>query len=106
MDLLWHSLLMSDEPRMQKYSTWMGKLIPRNLSYPTDAIQCDDCGGNGLALNEQFTKEIDCPTCKGMGWLPKDHPRGRTCERKGCKNPIPPHQIALYCSNECAFEDA
>jgi len=68
--------------------------IPKDKNYPGDAVQCDDCGGHG------------CGTCENKGWLPKDHPSGRRCEREECNNPIPPAQVAIYCSNECAFADA
>jgi hypothetical protein len=68
--------------------------IPKDKNYPADAVQCDDCGGWG------------CPTCQDKGWLPKYHPKGRLCEREKCLNPIPPAQIAIYCSNDCARLDA
>lgn len=68
--------------------------IPANKNYPHDAVQCDDCGGHG------------CATCDGDGWLPFGDPNGRECERGLCENPIPPSQVAIYCSNECALEDA
>jgi hypothetical protein len=67
--------------------------IPRNKNYPSDAVQCDDCGGHG------------CETCHGYGWLPKGDPHGRTCERRDCIEPIPPAHVAVYCSDECAFLD-
>lgn len=68
--------------------------IPKDKNYPPDAIQCDRCGGNG------------CPTCKDKGWLPQGDPKGRKCYRFECEKSIPPDQIAVYCSNECAHEDA
>lgn len=68
--------------------------IPHDKSYPPDAVQCDQCGGWG------------CEVCEGNGWLPAGHARGRKCHRDGCDNPIPPSQVAVYCSNECAIKDA
>lgn len=68
--------------------------IPKVKPYPPDAIQCDDCGGLG------------CPTCQDKGWVPPDHPRARKCLRMGCLNKIPPDQVAIYCSHDCAFKDA
>jgi len=68
--------------------------IPKNKNYPPDAVQCDDCGGWG------------CTTCRDRGWLPRGDPKGRVCERVGCNNPIPPSQIAVYCTDECARQDA
>lgn len=68
--------------------------IPKDKTYPPDAVQCDECGGLG------------CPTCGDKGWLPAGHKNGRKCERPGCEKPIPPGQVAVYCSNECAYEDA
>ncbi len=68
--------------------------IPRDKNYPPDAIQCNDCGGHG------------CNTCGNKGWLPSGHPKGRRCALDGCENPIPPDQIAIYCTNSCAAQDA
>lgn len=69
--------------------------IPKDKSYPADSVQCDGCGGWG------------CPVCGDKGWLtPQSHPKGRRCERPGCGNPIPPDQVSVYCSNECAMDDA
>lgn len=68
--------------------------IPRDKNYPTFAGQCNGCGGHG------------CNTCDHKGWLPSGHPDIRTCYRDGCENPIPPNQVAVYCSNDCAIEDA
>jgi hypothetical protein len=68
--------------------------IPKDKSYPTTAVQCDECGGHG------------CAVCDEKGWLPAGHPRERHCFRDGCDNPIPPAQVAVYCSNACAFMDA
>lgn len=68
--------------------------IPKDKNYPADAVQCDGCGGYG------------CATCEGKGWLPKGHESGRKCHRDACGNPIPPDQVAVYCSDACAFADA
>ena len=68
--------------------------IPKDKNYPLDAVQCDDCGGCG------------CSVCNNKGWLPKGHPKGRQYARENCGNPIPPAQVAVYCSNECAIADA
>lgn len=69
--------------------------IPKDKSYPKDSVQCDNCGGNG------------CNTCDQKGWhVPSSHPKGRHCAREGCDNPLHPTQIAVYCSDDCAFLDA
>ena len=69
--------------------------IPKDKNYPSDSVQCDNCGGWG------------CDQCEDRGWFtPKNHPGGRRCERPQCENPIPPDQIAVYCSNQCANDDA
>ncbi len=68
--------------------------IPKDKNYPASAVQCDECGGWG------------CTTCRDKGWLPAGHPKGRKCAREECGNPIPPAQVAVYCSNECAYADA
>lgn len=69
--------------------------IPKDKKFLDDSVQCNHCGGHG------------CKTCNDKGWLtPKTHPDGRTCEKEGCDNPIPPDQIAIYCTNQCAFDDA
>lgn len=31
---------------------------------------------------------------------------GRTCENERCRGPLHPQWPAMYCSNECAMEDA
>lgn len=67
--------------------------IPKDKDYPPDAVQCDDCGGNA------------CKTCDHKGWLLHGHAKGRKCLREGCSKPIPPAQVALYCSNFCAAKD-
>ncbi len=68
--------------------------IPKNEDYPADVVQCDGCGGNG------------CKICNDNGWLLHGHLNGRKCYREVCLNPIPPAQVAVYCSNKCATEDA
>ena len=69
--------------------------IPKDKNYPADSVQCNNCGGWG------------CEICNNRGWFsPVGHPKRRQCEREGCDNPIPPAQVAVYCSNECALEDA
>ena len=68
--------------------------LPKDKDYPPDAIQCDNCGGHG------------CGECVDRGWFEKDHPKGRRCERPVCSNPIPPSQVEVYCSNDCAARDA
>lgn len=68
--------------------------IPRDKMYPPDAAQCGKCGGLG------------CVTCGNKGWLPHGHPQGRKCARQACGNPIPPTQVAIYCSDACASADA
>lgn len=68
--------------------------IPKDKAYPVGAIQCHECGGHG------------CSTCDDKGWLHAGHPQGRRCFRDDCRNTIPPAQVAVYCSNACAFEDA
>jgi len=37
--------------------------------------------------------------------LLQDSIQKEECERSACGNPIPPDQVAVYCSNECAFAD-
>jgi len=68
--------------------------IPKVKPWPEGAVQCDDCGGNG------------CGTCGDNGWLDKEHPKGRKCLRGDCPNLLVPDHYAVYCSNECAWEDA
>ena len=69
--------------------------IPRDKTYPANSVQCDGCGGNG------------CQICDGKGWLtPRDHPKGRKCENPVCRQPLHPAHVAVYCSNECAADDA
>lgn len=69
--------------------------IPKDKNYPADSVQCHGCGGWG------------CLACEDRGWFtPKNHPKGRRCERPSCNNLIPPAQVAIYCSNHCASVDA
>lgn len=69
--------------------------IPKDKNYPTNSVQCNSCGGHG------------CEDCDDKGWLfPIDHPNGRRCENEKCNLPLFPNQVALYCSNQCAFKDA
>ena len=69
--------------------------IPKNKDFPEDSVQCDGCGG------------IGCQLCDNKGWLtPKDNPNGRRCNNPSCNKPLPPGHIAVYCSNQCATDDA
>jgi hypothetical protein len=68
--------------------------IPNDKNYPDDAVQCNGCGGHG------------CGSCSNRGWVSLHHPNRRECVRPGCNNPIPPNQVAVYCSDFCAAEDA
>lgn len=68
--------------------------IPKDKNHPSDAGQCDDCGGRG------------CKTCDEKGWLPEGHPKIRKCYRDGCDNVIPPDFVPVYCSGQCALMDA
>lgn len=69
--------------------------IPKDKGFPCGSVQCDDCGGFG------------CATCHDKGWLtPKDNPNGRRCMNPECRKSLPPDHVAVYCSNECAFDDA
>lgn len=69
--------------------------IPKDKSYHIlVAGQCDDCGGHG------------CKTCDDKGWLPLFHPKVRKCRNEECGKPIWPDHVAVYCSNDCAREDA
>ena len=72
--------------------------IPRDKNYPTDAVQCNDCGGTGGISK-------DCVTCEAKGWLPNGHPRGRKCYNDSCESVLSPSHIAVYCSNACAQDD-
>jgi hypothetical protein len=69
--------------------------IPKEKNYPADSVQCDICGGNG------------CKVCDNKGWLtPKEHPDGRHCLYPKCNKPLPPTHIAVYCTDQCASNDA
>lgn len=68
--------------------------IPKDKNFPEDSVQCHNCGGLG------------CEDCDDRGWFtPSTHPKGRTCHREICDTPIPPDQVAIYCTNKCAYED-
>ena len=73
--------------------------IQRDKNYLAGAVQCDDCGGTG-GVNEK------CKTCEAKGWLPKGHPRGRKCYNDSCESTLPPSHVAVYCTNQCAMDDA
>ena len=69
--------------------------IPRDKSYPANSVQCNSCGGHG------------CVECDERGWFtPKDHPNGRKCENSECNKPLEPDCVPVYCSNDCALDDA
>ena len=73
----------------------MGMDIPKDKNYPVDSVQCDGCGRNG------------CQLCDDKGWLsPKDHPNGRRCANPACNKPLHPTHAAVYCSDQCALDDA
>jgi hypothetical protein len=76
----------------QVCKTWND--IPANKGYSADDAQCDDCGGFG------------CTTCTYFGWLSRAHPHARRCAYAECDHVIPPNQVAVYCCNDCALEDA
>ena len=70
--------------------------IPRDKSYltETDAVQCNGCGGHG------------CLYCDGRGWVRSGNLHERRCYRDGCSTPIPPAHVAVYCTDQCAEDDA
>jgi len=69
--------------------------LPKVKPFPVDSVQCHECGGHG------------CDTCVQRGWLvPAENPKGRRCEREACNKPLAPDHVAVYCSNECARDDA
>ncbi|KKS74844.1 MAG: hypothetical protein UV57_C0004G0020 [Parcubacteria group bacterium GW2011_GWD2_43_10] len=69
--------------------------IPKDKNYPSNSVQCDDCGGLG------------CETCNDKGWLtPKSHPHGRKCRYEPCNKPLHPTQVAVYDSDSCALNDS
>jgi hypothetical protein len=73
----------------------MNREIPKDKSYPADSVQCDACGGWGW------------PGCGDRGWFtPALHSRGRRCEYEPCGQPLHPSHTAVYCSAECAMNDA
>lgn len=71
-----------------------GLNIPRDKSHPPTAAQCHGCGGHG------------CERCDNKGWVPADSPDARRCHRDACETVIPPAQVAVYCTNQCAYDDA
>ena len=68
--------------------------IPIDKNYPGDDVQCNNCGGHG------------CSICDDKGWLPNGDMAGRICEDPSCDNNSPPDHVAVYCSNDCALNDA
>lgn len=67
--------------------------IPKDKKYPPDSVQCDHCGG------------IGCTLCEQRGWFtPKTHRDGRRCYH--CNTPLSPAHVAVYCSDQCAYDDA
>jgi hypothetical protein len=68
--------------------------IPKDKTYPPDAGQCTDCGGQG------------CATCEQKGWLPNGHEKIRRCEFDECGKPLPPNCALVYCTNECTRADS
>ena len=74
--------------------------IPRDKNYPPNAIQCDECGGHGCGDNPAGNP------CASRGWVLPGHVLARYCYSDTCNNPIPPSQVAVYCTNECAMDDA
>ena len=88
----WMRRKVGEVPHVRQRSN--GWNIPRDKSYSEDAIQCDGCGGFG------------CENCHNSGWVAPNSPHARRCYKDDCNNPIPPYQIAVYCTNECAWADA
>ncbi len=74
--------------------------IPRDKTYPDDAVQCDDCGGSG------YRHDQECPTCGNKGWLPAGHPHRRICDNPDCGHALPPDHSGVYCTVQCAVADA
>lgn len=67
--------------------------IPKDKNYPSDSVQCGTCGGMG------------CSTCEDRGWLtPRTHRYGGRCYH--CDVPLNPAHVPVYCSDECALDDA
>jgi hypothetical protein len=84
--------------------------IPAVKNWPPGSAQCHLCGGHG------------CEPCGERGWYPPPTPEEkaadllmrpdgltdnrRMCQNFECKNLLPPDQVAIYCSNDCARMDA
>ena len=69
--------------------------IPKDKGYPERGVgQCDECGGHG------------CSLCHNTGWVSDTSTYVRRCHNDSCDAVIPPHQVAVYCTNACAFSDA
>lgn len=82
--------------------------IPRDKQFPSDAVQCDECGGHGRS-SSRTDSAVDrlaglvCRVCGDRGWLPRDHPRGRWCANIDCATPLPPDHVAIFCTTNCAL---
>lgn len=46
---------------------WLRELLP---SRPSDAVECDTCGGQGMIANAAY-----CSHCSALGWMPNTSPR-------------------------------
>lgn len=68
--------------------------IPKDKAFPPDAAQCDQCGGHG------------CDHCQDRGWVSRTDPKARKCLREACPTLLDPRSIAVYCSAQCAWDDA
>lgn len=68
--------------------------IPKDKTYLPGDAQCSNCGGYG------------CNKCGYRGWVPPRSVYARKCLNPPCQNLIPPNQVAVYCSNQCAYDDA
>lgn len=89
--------LVGDE--LAEWEAWKRRYgmcaIPKDPDFPKGSVQCDDCGGTG------------CESCEDRGWYAdQNHPNGRRCANGDCNKPLSPNHFAVYCSNECAFDDA
>lgn len=73
--------------------------VPADKNYPADALQCDDCGGTGGL-------DGPCRVCSGKGWVLAGHPRARRCANPNCPKFLEPTRVPVYCSNQCALDDA
>lgn len=71
----------------------LGLNIPRDKTYPPDAVQCRACYGWG------------CRSCQDRGWFPHNDPRGLICTRRGCFKPVPAGQLLNICSDACRDAD-